>query len=404
MALGISLVMGALLYRYQYLLYAAQNPFLESLEWTLPPDMPPGESEPTSSPFQPAPQLSPEAQPSATALNPTLTGNLTTTIAINTEIPATSTPAPDANAELPDLQTPPALPAAQTEQPYPPPEALASTDTDSPYPAPGDESVLLLPLVSNALDQLEARSDTTTEDQSVPITSTLGEQVTSLLTLLTGQSTSITTTLESQSTPITTTLESQSTPITTTLEGESTPITTTVESQSTPTTVPLSPSEPVVRIRIPKIKIERSVVDIGMVGNKKAGQEWDTDSLFATRKRKDLVGHLEGSALPGEGSNIILVGHNYDWGIYQWDGAFHDLKKLRKGNPIILYTEDGEEHVYEVETVKEIPFNAGNQKELERHLNLLMPSETERLTLVSCGGANFWLWNKRVYVIATPED
>ena len=378
MALGISLVMGALLYRYQYLLYAPQDSVTEFLVSTITPDTVSEVPEPTPSRIQTSPEPARDAQSPVTASDSASAGNVASALTIGIlETTTIPTSISENNAVLPDPQDTPASPEAPTEHtgspaPYPPPATATFTPADSPNSGTFKvEAELYIPLILNAFIPQNAGSDTTLEGQSTPITPTLG---------------------------------GQSIPITSTLAEQSTPITTTLESLITPTVAPLHPPEPIARLKIPKLKVERAVVDIGMVGNKKTGQDWDTDSLFATRKRKDLVGHLEGSALPGEGSNIILVGHNYDWGIYQWNGVFHDLKKLRKGNQIILYTKDGEEHVYEVETVKEIPFSSGSQKELERHLNFLMPSESERLTLVSCGGANFWLWNKRVYVIATPED
>ena len=55
-----------------------------------------------------------------------------------------------------------------------------------------------------------------------------------------------------------------------------------------------------------------------------------------------------------------------------------------------------------VEKVKEVPFGSGRPNEMEKHNKFLRPTETEQLTLVTCGGANFSIWNKRVYVVAKP--
>ena len=163
---------------------------------------------------------------------------------------------------------------------------------------------------------------------------------------------------------------------------------------------PVEPSQPVVRLKIPRLSVERAVVEIGTHPEK----GWDTDSLFATKNRPDLIGHLQGSALPGEGSNIVLAGHNYDWGIFQWNGVFYNIKQLRAGDEILAFTQGGERRVYIVEKVKEIPFSGGNDDELFKHAKHLGPTETERLTLITCSGANLLNWNKRVYVIAYPEN
>jgi LPXTG-site transpeptidase (sortase) family protein len=171
------------------------------------------------------------------------------------------------------------------------------------------------------------------------------------------------------------------------------------EESPTPEPPQSDPSQPVVRLKIPRIKVERAVVEIGAHPEK----GWDTDSLYATKNRPDLVGHLAGSALPGEGSNIVLAGHNYDWGIFQWNGVFYNLRRLKPGDKIFAFTQGGERHTYFVHKVKEIPFKNGNEEELFKHAKHLGPTETERLTLVTCSGANLLNWNKRVYVIAFPD-
>ncbi len=157
-----------------------------------------------------------------------------------------------------------------------------------------------------------------------------------------------------------------------------------------------SPPEPVVRIAIPSLKIKRAVIEIGL---DESGQDWDTDRLFATQNRPDLVGHLEGSALPGEAGNTVLVGHNYD---YNGSGVFVNLGDLEIGDEIRLFTESGETLSYEVVKVKLVPWSGGGQDELERHYRFIGPSPDERLTLVTCGGANIGFFNKRVYVVALP--
>ena len=193
-------------------------------------------------------------------------------------------------------------------------------------------------------------------------------------------------------------------PITTDTAITETQIAPTIPAALTPTHAPVSPSQPVVRLKIPNISVDRAVVDIGLVPGKNGEMQWNSDSLFATSSRQDLVGHLDGSALPGESSNIVMIGHNYDWGIFQWNGVFYNLKKLKPGDKIILFSQDGRRLVYRVERVKEIPFTNQNEEELFKHFKHMGPTKSERLTLVTCGGANLWKWNKRVYVIAYPQS
>ena len=127
--------------------------------------------------------------------------------------------------------------------------------------------------------------------------------------------------------------------------------------------------------------------------------QYDTSSLFATRNRLDLVGQVITSVNPGDGSNIVLVGHNYNRGWYAWEGVFVNLKKLRPGDKIILYTEDGNKHHYKVKKVIEVPWVYKTAAELKKHLQYLGPTPDERVTLVTCGGP-FGVWSARVYVIA----
>jgi LPXTG-site transpeptidase (sortase) family protein len=162
-----------------------------------------------------------------------------------------------------------------------------------------------------------------------------------------------------------------------------------------PQPVVVAPSQPIIRLSIPRLQVKCAVVDIGII-NRTGNPEWDTDRLFATKNRPDLVGHLEGSALPGESGNIVLVGHNYD---YVGNGVFVNLHKVQEGDEISVTTEGGDDYVYRVIKVKQVPY-PGNSSDQERHMRFLGATPDERLTLVTCGGVNIGVFNKRVYVIA----
>jgi LPXTG-site transpeptidase (sortase) family protein len=161
---------------------------------------------------------------------------------------------------------------------------------------------------------------------------------------------------------------------------------------------PVEIGQEIVRLRIPALKIKRAVIDIGLVDGPN-GMIWDTNHLFANRNRSDLVGHLEGSAYPGEGGNIVLVGHNYNFTV---NGVFVNLQNLEKGDKLILTTESGLEREYQVVKVKSLPWLAGSAEEIKNHFRFLGPSDGEQLTLVTCGGANIGIFNRRVYVVAVP--
>ena len=153
----------------------------------------------------------------------------------------------------------------------------------------------------------------------------------------------------------------------------------------TETPEPIPPDLPVVRLEIPVLDVERRVIEVGLAVDANGEEQWNTDILFANQNRQDLVGHLEGSAYPGQSGNIVLAGHNYDWGIYQWKGVFVNIKKLSPGDEILLYTEGGQLMVYIVQEVQVLPFTLGSNNELSKHFQYLGPRPTERLTLVTCG-------------------
>lgn len=164
----------------------------------------------------------------------------------------------------------------------------------------------------------------------------------------------------------------------------------------------LPPYSAVVRLVIPKLEVDRAVVPVGLRPGSSGSLEWDTDALFATRNRPDLVGQMVGSYSPGQGGNIILIGHNYNQVDYGWTGVFVNIKSLSAGDVIGVFTEDGRQTNYKVVQVKQVPWRSKNESELEKHMKYMGASPRERLTLVTCGGANIWPFPARVYVVAEP--
>ncbi len=160
---------------------------------------------------------------------------------------------------------------------------------------------------------------------------------------------------------------------------------------------PEATSGRVIRLIIPRIAVDQSVVPVDLVPGSTGMNKWNTDALFATSTRRDLVGQLSISTNPGEGGNVILVGHNYDWGHYNWEGVFLHLDDMEVGNQITLYTQNGGKFVYAVQSVLKIPSDQPAQNE-----RFLWPTESEQLTLVTCGGPTFGHWNAHIYVVATP--
>jgi LPXTG-site transpeptidase (sortase) family protein len=167
----------------------------------------------------------------------------------------------------------------------------------------------------------------------------------------------------------------------------------------TPTPTPTPTPGPPVWVEIPQINVDRAIVPIGTV-DRGGRLEWDDDQLFATASRRDLVGHLEGSANPGQPGNCILIGHNYNRGWYNWTGVFYSLHRLRPGDVVQVYNEDDALFTYQVDRVEEVPWRSWSTADTMTHIVYLSPTPDETLTLVTCGGANLAPFPSRIYVIA----
>jgi LPXTG-site transpeptidase (sortase) family protein len=167
-----------------------------------------------------------------------------------------------------------------------------------------------------------------------------------------------------------------------------------------PTLTPVPASLPApVQIRIAAIGVNRSIVALPRSVDKSTGAMiWDTKRLFRSG-RSDLVGHLQGSAYPGEQGNMILVGHNYGYG---YNGVFVRLGSLKVGHQVVVVNKTGQTFTYQVTKVQRLKWRDKDFGELTQHLNFLAPGGPERVTLVSCAGADIEPFPERIYVVAEP--
>ncbi|HLV34315.1 MAG TPA: sortase [Spirillospora sp.] len=114
------------------------------------------------------------------------------------------------------------------------------------------------------------------------------------------------------------------------------------------------------------------------------GISWDVTDLGSH------VGHLQGTAWMDKPGNIVLAGH-----VEMSDGRtgiFASLDRLNIGDPVTL-TQNGEERIYQV-TQK---FTTD-----PTDLTVLYPSQTDRLTLITCSAYDFLTdeYRERFVVIA----
>lgn len=122
------------------------------------------------------------------------------------------------------------------------------------------------------------------------------------------------------------------------------------------------PERPATRVVIPTMDLDAPVTLSPIVN-----QTWKVDHLGT-----DLVGHLEGTASPGDPSNVVLAGHvTVAHNVY---GPFAGLGQLKQGDSIILYA-DNQAYTYIVDYRQLVD---------RTDIQIAYPTETARVTLITC--------------------
>ncbi len=149
------------------------------------------------------------------------------------------------------------------------------------------------------------------------------------------------------------------------------------------------------RIVIPKINVDRKVVEVGWTLEQLNGQQvaiWDV--------AKYAVGHHEGTANPGQGGNIVMAGHSGGRAY-----PFNDLYYLNPGDTIMLWS-DGQQYQYSVTERLVLDETTPNVTIEQRRANAryIEPTKEEVATLVTCwpltGPRKF---TQRVVIRALPS-
>ncbi|HLI28661.1 MAG TPA: sortase [Chloroflexota bacterium] len=138
---------------------------------------------------------------------------------------------------------------------------------------------------------------------------------------------------------------------------------------ATPLPTPVPPPPPPglpVRLRIPSIGVDTPVVELDMVEDPAEGWRWETVPFVA--------GHYPITGLVGGPSNVLIAGHvaTRDQG-----NVFRDLYRVRLGDPVVVYTAEGE-FTYRVAEVRLV-----RPEEVE----VLQSSPSPRLSLLTCAGS-----------------
>ena len=111
----------------------------------------------------------------------------------------------------------------------------------------------------------------------------------------------------------------------------------------------VTPGTPIARLEIPRLGLDVVVAE---------------GSASTVLRR--AVGHLEQSAWPGEGGNVVLAGHR--------DTFFRGLADVREGDVIVLESEAGKQ-TYEVEWIRIVE---------PTDVDVLSQSRHPALTLITC--------------------
>jgi sortase A len=156
----------------------------------------------------------------------------------------------------------------------------------------------------------------------------------------------------------------------------------------TPTSLP---KPRVVRMQLPSIGVDAKVIEVGwhfVTVNGVEQVKWDDAS--------QAVGHVMGSADPGEGGNIIFSGHNNIEG-----AVFGRLWKLQVGDEAVLTNAKGETYKYRVSEARIVKEKYASGAQRAANARYLDPTPSERVTLISCYPPTNN--TDRVLVVAIPE-
>jgi len=130
---------------------------------------------------------------------------------------------------------------------------------------------------------------------------------------------------------------------------------------------PLNAAHPA-RIIIPAINLDTPTIAVGL----------DADRVPIVPKHD--VGWFTYSAVPGQGTNIVLWGHVLRWlDSPEIVAPFERMEELELGAEIVVVTADEQQHRYRITEQLQV---------LPTETQQLFATPTERLTLVSCIGDN----------------
>ncbi len=146
------------------------------------------------------------------------------------------------------------------------------------------------------------------------------------------------------------------------------------------------------RLQVTAIDLDTPVVELGWsTTQNESGRvfsEWDVAD--------NAAGWHKNSAVPTEGDNVVMSGHNNILG-----AVFRELDQLKRGDEVIAWS-GGQPFRYRVAEVMIVPEKYATAAQRKANATWIGPFDEERLTLVSC-------WPRddnthRIIVLAYPEQ
>ncbi|MCB0153746.1 MAG: sortase [Anaerolineae bacterium] len=168
-----------------------------------------------------------------------------------------------------------------------------------------------------------------------------------------------------------------------------------------PSPAPPAPASPIpatpvagglpTRIIIEKVNLDAPVVEMGWRVIEQAGRpvsEWVVP--------ENEAGWHINSARPGQGSNVVLSGHNNSTGGH----VFAGLTELAVGDTIRILTSEDEQFDYQIEDTQIVRTLGASQETLAYLQTAIEPTAAERLTLITCWPS--WTNTHRLIIVASP--
>jgi len=131
---------------------------------------------------------------------------------------------------------------------------------------------------------------------------------------------------------------------------------------------PVMASSPPVRIQVPAIGADSTLLDLGL----------QADGTLEVPPDADLVGWFTGGPTPGELGPAVIVGH-VDWAGTQ--GVFYDLRDLQPGNEITITRADGSVAIFTVRSNEQFPKDQFPTAAVYGNI------DHAGLRLITCGGS-----------------